>query len=72
MSRRPKQQQRLQDFFEAAPFEELTMNDVAAKLGCSQRAAAMTVLRMVHKGLLEYAHVVRLTQAQQRKRFSSR
>ncbi len=60
---RKKQQDRLWQFFADNPDEELTPDDVAAKLGCSRKAADMTILRMQAKGLLESPRVVRLTRA---------
>lgn len=59
------------EFFDKAPDEELTIRDVITKLGCSYRAALMTITRLAEKDLVERITVVRLTPEQQRMRRKS-
>lgn len=51
--------QRLVDFFEANPHEELTYRDIAAKLGAGEGSVRVLVSRLCRAGKLEVAHVIR-------------
>lgn len=52
--------QRLVDFFEANPHEELTYRDIAAKLDVTYDGARTMVSRLCKAGDIEVVHIVRL------------
>jgi predicted transcriptional regulator len=51
---------RVRAFFQANPFEELTVEDVAAKFSCTRSTAENALSRLSGEGLLQRASVYRV------------
>ncbi len=57
---------RARAFFTACPWEELSIDDLAAKFGCAYSTAQWVAVQLKAEGLVERVSIVRATDAARR------